>query len=158
MTDKNADAVLAKALQKAFRLLSLRARSERELREKLREKGFAESVLNKVMAKLADLKYLDDTSFAGQWARNFAVNKLYGNRRIQISLREKGIPDAMIDRAIEEARSELSEKAAIEKLIKKKIDGRKSTGIDIRDKQRLYRWLMGKGFAADMIYEKLKDL
>lgn len=153
-----AEAALGKAMQKAFRLLALRARSKMELCEKLREKGIAEPVLNKVMAKLADLKYLDDTSFAGQWARNLAVNKLYGNRRIELSLREKGIPDAVIDRTIEEAREELSEKAAIEKLIRKKTSRRKSTEMDIREKHRLYQWLMGKGFASALIYERLKDL
>jgi regulatory protein len=153
-----ADEALGKALKKAYRLLALRARSEMELRDRLREKGVAESVINKVIAKLADLKYLDDASFAGQWARNLVVNKLYGNRRIELSLREKGIPPAAIDLAIEEARMELSERAAVEKLIQKKTGRRKSADMDIREKHRLYQWLMGKGFPADMIYAKLKDL
>ncbi|MBN1381240.1 MAG: regulatory protein RecX [Deltaproteobacteria bacterium] len=158
MTDADTDAALAKAMRKAYRLLALRARSEKELRDKLKEKGFAESVLNKVIIKLADFKYLDDASFAGQWARNLAVNKLHGNRRIRISLREKGIPDVMIEKAIDEARDELSEQAAIEKLIKKRIDRRKIVEMDSREKHRLYQWLTGKGFASEMIYKKIKDL
>jgi regulatory protein len=153
-----ADEAFGKALHKAYRFLALRARSERELRDKLLEKGFAESVINKVITKLADLKYLDDNSFAGQWARNLAVNKLYGNRRIKLSLREKGIPQAAIDQAIEEARMELSERVAVEKLIQKKTGRRKSVDMDIREKHRLYQWLVGKGFPVDLIYERLKDL
>jgi len=153
-----ADEALGKALQKAYRLLALRPRSERELRDKLREKGVAEAVIHKVIEKLADLKYLNDASFARQWARKLAVNNLYGNRRIELSLREKGISDASIDRAIEEARMELSEKKAIEKLIQKKTGRRFGDEMDIREKHRLYQWLVGKGFPADIIYERLKDL
>jgi regulatory protein len=153
-----ADEAFGKAMQKAYRFLALRARSERELRDKLREKGFVEPVINKVIAKLADLKYLDDASFAGQWARNLVINKLYGNRRIELSLREKGIPPVTIDQAIEEARMELSERAAVEKLIQKKAGRRTGTDVDIRAKHRLYQWLIGKGFPADMIYAILKDL
>ncbi|MBN1664631.1 MAG: regulatory protein RecX [Deltaproteobacteria bacterium] len=153
-----ADEAVGKALNKAYRFLALRARSEKELRDKLREKGIPEQVIHQVIEKLAELQYLDDGAFAGQWARNLAVNRLYGNRRIEISLREKGILPGAIDRAIEEARLELSEKAAVEKLIQKKIGRRKSTETDIREKHRLYQWLVGRGFPADVIFERLKDL
>jgi regulatory protein len=153
-----ADEALGKALQKAYRLLALRGRSEKELRDKLREKGVAESVIHQAMEKLADLKYLDDASFARQWARKLAVNNLYGNRRIDLSLREKGVSPAVIDGAIEDARRELSEQAAIEKLIRKKTGRRTLEDMDMRGKHRLYQWLVGKGFPADMIYERLKDL
>ena len=80
-----------KAKQRAFRLLAMRARSEKELRSKLREKGFDESVVEAVASRLRELNYLNDESFAREWARNLAVNKLFGNRRIEASLMEKGV-------------------------------------------------------------------
>ena len=82
---------LAAALQKAYRLLSLRPHSEKELEKKLREKGFPAVVIKETLEKLHDLKYLNDASFAVSLARNLAVNKLWGNRKIALSLREKGI-------------------------------------------------------------------
>ena len=96
-----------KAKQRAFRLLAMRARSEKELRAKLKEKGFDESTVEEVAARLRELNYLDDESFARQWARNLAVNKLFGNRRIEASLEEKGISRPLIREVLTEAREEL---------------------------------------------------
>ena len=106
-----------KAKQRAFRLLAMRARSEKELRAKLREKGFDESVVEEVTARLRELNYLDDESFARQWARNLAVNKLLGNRRIEASLMEKGIPQPLIRQVLSEVRKELAEWEAVILLI-----------------------------------------
>ncbi len=111
---------LAAAKQKAYRLLSLRPHSEKELEKKLREKGFPAVVIKEALEKLHDLKYLNDASFAVQWARNLAVNKLWGNRKIIASLREKGVAAELIDAAMEKARQEISEEEAIAFLIKKK--------------------------------------
>ena len=50
---------LAAAKQKAFRLLSMRPHSEKELEKKLREKGFPAVVIKETLEKLYDLKYLN---------------------------------------------------------------------------------------------------
>src|SRR5512136_1087022 len=115
------DPLYEKAKQRAFRLLAVRARSEKELRTKLKERGFDESVVGVVIARLRELKYLDDESFAREWARNLAVNRLLGNRRIEESLREKGIPRELIEQVIIEVREELSEHKALRELIRKKV-------------------------------------
>ena len=105
---------LEAAKQKAFRLLSLRPHSEKELEKKLREKGFPAVVIKETLEKLHDLKYLNDASFANQWARNLAVNKLWGNKKIIASLREKGLTAELMALSIEKAREELPEEAALE--------------------------------------------
>jgi len=46
------DLLFERVRQKAFRLLSLRPRSEKELRAKLKERGFASPVVERVMAYL----------------------------------------------------------------------------------------------------------
>ena len=143
-----------KAKQRAFRLLAMRARSEKELRAKLKEKGFAESVVEEVSARLRELNYLDDESFARQWARNLAVNKLLGNRKIEASLVEKGIPQPLIRQVLTEVREELTEQKAVTLLIRKKLDSgvRK---IDDRERRRLAQSLMGKGFPPGLIFDIL---
>ncbi len=143
-----------KAKQKAFRLLAMRARSEKELRSKLKERGFNESVVEAVAARLRELKYLDDESFARQWAHNLAVNRLLGNKRIEASLREKGVPRALTEQVITEVREEISEQEAMRALIRKKEE--KSTiKMDEREKRRLARSLMVKGFPPDLIFDML---
>ena len=149
------DSLHEKAKQKAFRLLAVRARSEKELRTKLKEKGYEESIVREVTARLRELRYLDDESFARGWARNLAVNRLWGNIRIEASLREKGIPRELIEQVIREVREELSEQKALRALLKKK-EGVHSLRMDDRDKRRLVRSLMRKGFPLDLIIDMLR--
>lgn len=146
---------LAAAKQKAYRLLSLRPHSEKELEKKLREKGFPAVVIKEALEKLHDLKYLNDASFAVQWARNLAVNKLWGNRKIIASLKEKGVQARLIDDAIAAARHELSEEEAIAVLVKKRAAKKKSAAFDIKEKQRIFQSLMGRGFPPGLILNKI---
>lgn len=149
------DHTFEKAKQKAFRLLSVRGRSIKELRIKLKEKGFEEPVVEEVIARLIELKYLDDESFARQWARNLAVNRLYGNRKIEMSLAEKGIDRTVIQQSITQVREEISEKQAINRLIEKKVKGKKIIELNEKEKRRLAQNLMGRGFPAGLIFEAL---
>jgi regulatory protein len=146
---------LAAALQKAYRLLSLRPHSEKELEKKLREKGFPAVVIKETLEKLHDLKYLNDASFAKSLARNLAVNKLWGNKKIAASLREKGLAAELINSSLEKAREEVSEEEAIEVLIKKKTAKKKSSAFDVKEKQRIFQSLMGRGFPPGLILNKL---
>lgn len=149
------DPTLEKAKQKAFRLLSVRGRSTQELRLKLKERGFAEPVVEKVIIRLLELNYLDDKSFAEQWARNLGVNRLYGNRRIEMSLLEKGIGRKLIERSIALVREERSEKEAINILIEKKVKDKKISELNEKEKRRLLQNLRGRGFPAGLIFEAL---
>ena len=146
---------LEAAKQKAFRLLSLRPHSEKELAKKLREKGFPAVVIKETLEKLHDLKYLNDASFASQWARNLVVNKLWGNKKITSSLREKGLTADLIDSSIEQAREELPEEEAIEIIIKKKAAKRKTSALDFKEKRKIFQSLMGRGFPPGLILNKL---
>jgi regulatory protein len=146
---------LHSAQQKAYRLLSVRPQSAGEIEKKLREKGFPATVIKEALEKLFDLKYLDDASFASQWTRNLAVNKLWGNRKISASLKEKGIAAHLIDKAIEAVRQEIPEEEAIAVFIKKKMAGKKIGLQDIKEKKRIFQNLLGRGFPAGLILNKL---
>ena len=148
------DPLLERARESAFRFLSVRARSRKELRARLKEKGFDNHVVNRVLDYLLERGYLDDASFARQWARNLAVNRLLGNRRIEMSLREKGIPAELIGEAIAGAREDISERKAIGRLIAKKGNSRKVT--DPKELRRLGRNLVGRGFPPGLVFEILE--
>ncbi|OPY88846.1 MAG: Regulatory protein RecX [Smithella sp. PtaU1.Bin162] len=144
-----------RARQKAYRLLALRPHSTGEIERKLREKGFSAAVIKEVLEKLHDLKYLDDVSFASQWARHLAVNKLWGNKKIIAQLQIKGVAANLIDDAIAEARTEMPEEEALAALIRKKTAAAKRSVQDIREKKRIFQSLLGRGFPAGLILAKL---
>jgi regulatory protein len=146
-----------KGLQKAYRLLAVRARSERELRTKLKEKKFDRPVIDRVVARLYELTYLDDEAFARQWARHLAVDKLSGNRRIEMSLQEKGVDRTTCERILAEIRQEAPEKEAIRQVVRKKLKGGKLQKQDGREKRRLVQHLLGRGFTPDLIFEVIRE-
>ncbi len=147
----------AAARQKAYRLLSLRPHSEKELKKKLREKGFSAAVISETLAVLRKLNYLDDESFARRWATSLAANKLWGNKKIIFSLWEKGIDAALIEQALQDARKDIPEEAAIESLIRKKTAAKRPDFIDNKEKQRIFKSLLGRGFPAGLILRKLGE-
>jgi regulatory protein len=146
-----------KGLQKAYRLLAARARSERELRTKLKEKKFDPPVVDRIVARLYELTYLDDEAFARQWARHLAMDKLSGNRRIEISMQEKGVDRATYERVLAEIRQDTPEREAVRQLIRKKLKGARLQKQDGREKRRLFQHLLGRGFTPDLIFEMIRE-
>jgi regulatory protein len=149
------DPLREKAEKKAYRLLALRGHSEKELREKLRRGGFAESLVDGVISKCREFGYLDDQKFTRQRVRELAVNRLLGDRRIVADLHEKGIPEADCREAIAAVREELGEEEAIEKMLRKKRLGAVVAGMDGRQKARVARSLLGRGFPTGLIFKKI---
>jgi regulatory protein len=141
---------------RAFRLLALRAHSEKELRAKLHAGGFSEPVVERALRRCRELGYLNDEAFARQRARVLAVSRLAGDRRIAFDLRERGIDAGLSAQVIAEVRGELGEEAAAKRLLRKKIRERPVAALDEREKARLARSLMGKGFPAGLILKTLK--
>lgn len=151
------DPLREKAEKKAYRLLALRAHSEKELREKLIKGGVAAEVVVGVLDKCREFGYLNDGKFARQRARELAVNRLAGNRRIALDLRERGISEELCRQAIAEVRAEISEEEAAGRLLRKKAKGTAVAAMDDRKKARLARNLMGKGFPAGLVIRTLKQ-
>jgi regulatory protein len=144
-----------KAEQKAYRLLALRGHSEKELRGKLRQGGFSEPLIASVVEKCRGFGYLDDAKYARARARELAVNRLLGDRRIAVDLREKGIPEELSRQAIAEVREEIGQEEALDALLRKKAREIAAAERDEREKARLARSLLGKGFPTGLIFRKL---
>jgi regulatory protein len=135
-----------RAEEKAYRLLARRAHSEKELRVKLRGGGFSEPVVDAVLEKCRELGYLNDGNYARQRARDLAVNRLAGDRRIAFDLRERGISE------------ELAEFPArlVDRLLGKHSHEEAIVGMDAKEKAKWVRRLLGRGFPMGLIYKKLK--
>lgn len=146
---------LAKARQQGFRLLSLRARSEREMRDRL-ARNHGARVTDDVIRQFKEEGLLDDNNYARERARQLAVNHLEGDLAIEADLRKRGIERAGAAEAIAAAREELSEAEAIRKLIAKK-QATLTAPPDRIWKGKTGRYLMSKGFPAGLILELLNE-
>lgn len=93
---------LKEAMERAGRLLSVRARTEQEIRDRLATAGFPEAVIEQTTARLIELGLLDDMDFARQWVRERSARKNLGPRALQAELAAKGISRQLAQEALEQ--------------------------------------------------------
>jgi len=87
---------VAQARNSAIGYLSIREHASDELRNKLLKKGFAASVIDKVVIQLQTDNLLSDERFVESYVR-IRINKGFGPLRIQQELRERGISDELLN-------------------------------------------------------------
>ncbi len=105
-----------KSKEKAFRLLSYRNHSRKELIDKIRHKYDQESA-DTAVNKMEELGLIDDEKFAREYAIHL-FKKLYSIKRVKFELSKKGIEKDTIVKVIEDVSP--SEKDQIICLINKK--------------------------------------
>lgn len=91
---------LEEARNKALSFLAVRPRSEREIRQRLAQKKYPEEIINQVLARLGDVKLVDDRDFAKFWVETREGFKPRSKRALQYELRQKGISNEDITRAV----------------------------------------------------------
>lgn len=155
---KDAERSRELTMNRAVRLLAAKPRSIGELRERLLEKMWTdEAIVDAVIDKLKDYKYLNDEKFA----RDFALSKLrqkpQGKRRLQQSMSQKKLDKEIVENAISEAFEKLPEDDLIELAIAKRlrIKGKPETREDTK---KFYDHLLRQGFGFDLIREKMASV
>ena len=125
-----------RAFNKASDLLSLRDHSEKELLQKLRQKGYAEGA-EEALAKLKDYGYLDDARFAARFAAELRRVKHYGRHRIEQELYRKGVSRDVIQATLEEMTFDESELASlIERRYARQLDTEQGVARTVAALQR----------------------
>lgn len=85
------------ALQRALNFLSYRPRSEEEVRRNLNKHGYPEDLINTIIKRLRQGRLLDDANFAELWIENRSEFRPRGRSLLRMELRQKGIPDQVIE-------------------------------------------------------------
>jgi regulatory protein len=148
---------LARAKSTAYRYLTYRPRSTKELLDKLSEKKFDVAVINAVLADLTRLGYLDDAQFAAQWASSRLRLRGFGRRRIEQELKQKGVDQEIIRGALAIAIPPEDEIEAARSFAERKLRTMKSFEPEVR-RRRLAGFLERKGFSYDIIREMLSHI
>ncbi len=138
-----------KARDTALRFLGYRMRSRREVSDRLKKDDFSEEIRERVLSFLEEYGYIDDEAFAKAYIEEKKRLKGYGGIRLKQELIMKGISREIIDGLSEELESDDID--IIKKAIEKKLKG--GSVSDRKELQRLYGYLMRKGFP----YEKCKE-
>ncbi len=146
---------LTKARNTAYRLLTYRARSRKELEDKLRDREFGDAVIEAVVADLTRLEYVNDREFARQWAAGRIRLRGFGRRRIEQELRNKGISRDVIQETLSEVFEDVPEAVIAQQEAEKKLRSLTRLTPEVR-RRRLAGHLERRGFPSETIYGVLR--
>ena len=144
------------ALRYAFRLLKFRPRSEYELRQRLKRRGYLESTVKEILLFLKEKSLVDDVEFARIWVES-RIKKPLGINRLKHELKLKGIDQDLIDKVIESVGSKYSEEEVIKDLIQRRWERLRHIE-PTKAKRRLFLYLLRRGFSSDTIQEELNKI
>lgn len=141
----------------AFRLLAVRARSARELRQRLRLKSFPPDLIDETLADFQSKGYQSDDEFARLFASEKWTNSGWGPSRVRRELGAKGIAPDLIDRVVGETYGEVDLVAGILPLARKRWRSAASLPLDKR-RNRLTGFLQRRGYDWEIIGRVLEQL
>lgn len=120
------------AMNKCYRLLAFRPRTEYELKSRLSQIGYHSGIIDEVMADLKNKGLLNDEIFSHDWVRWRLASKAVGKEYLRAELRYKGVDSSIIEntlmhydednelkKALDLARNRLSRQGA--RLTKRKL-------------------------------------
>jgi regulatory protein len=143
------------AKSQAFKYLSYRDRSKKEVALYLGKKGYTPCVIQTTLKELEKLNYINDNRFAREWGRWRVEGKRFGKKRLQHELSAKGVSSSIIETALTDLYDSHPEQDLALACANKKLAS--LHGLEPKKKsRRLAQYLQRRGFSADIIYETLK--
>lgn len=140
-----------KAYNYAVYCLSLRLRTEGEIRDKLRLKNYQPEIVNRVIEELNANRYLDDQRYGEVYLDNLKKYKTFGYYGIKKKLMEKRLPAEIIENVLRDGLNEEEEIKIAARFFKK----RKTAVGDWKEKQKLAQILRAKGFRTAVVAKML---
>lgn len=140
------------AYDRALNMLAFQARSARDLRRRLVQKGEDPARVDTAIERLVANGLLDDASFARQFARSRVAGQGASKRRLQQDLFKRGVGREVADEAIAEVLTDegVDEGEVVERVARKKARSLAKLDAPTR-RRRLYAFLARRGYEADAI-------
>ena len=133
--------------------LSRKMRTVAELKRLLRQRTEEPLLVDLVVARLKEQKYLNDHKYAAAYSAYRQTNQKFGKRRVVTDLKAKGVHGEVIESVVGEAYASVNEeKLAREYLTRKRM--RKPAND--RETARVFRTLLRAGFTSSTVFKILK--
>lgn len=139
--------LIPRAKKRALHLLEKMDRTESQLRGKLRQNEYPPEAVEAAIDYVKGYHYIDDLRYAENYIHSRCKDK--SRRQLAMELSGKGVAKEYIGQALEEVCGEEEEAPKILRWLEKKQYDRETA--DVRQKQRMYQFLMRKGFCSEDI-------
>jgi regulatory protein len=146
------------AKETAFNILSRRNHSVKELERKLLQRRIEKNIVNEIIIDLIKSNYLNDEKFAREFLDEKLRLKTIGLEKIKKELFAKGIHREVINEVLSE-KGELDESENALLLVYKKMKFFERNTADARKlKQRIFSFLLSKGYNYDTIEKVMNKI
>ena len=122
-----------------------RPHSEKELRDKLTQKGCAPEDIETVVALCLEYGFINDAEYAGMIVRHYIAGG-YGPGRIRMELKRRGVPPELWDEALEEIPEDTD---TIDRLLAARLRGKNPD--DRKERDKAANALFRKGYSWEDI-------
>ncbi|MGH8561944.1 MAG: regulatory protein RecX, partial [Nevskiales bacterium] len=138
--------------ERALGLLARREHAVLELKRKLLQRGYPADLIASTLAGLSAEGLLSETRYADEWARS-RVARGQGPVRIRAELRQSGLTDAQVQRALAGVDADWGRLATD---VRRKRFGNEPPAT-LAERARQTRFLESRGFTADHIRQAMGD-
>lgn len=136
----------------ALNYVAKRLRTEFQVVEHLKKKGYAQEGIDLAIARLKSYGYLNDEYFATLQAKELSKTK--GKLYIKRDLMSKGIDESIIANVLEELDGDDNScKEVATKWLKNK-----PMPLDLKTKEKLFRFLLSRGYTYDVIKKSVNGI
>ena len=137
-------------------LCASQERCRSEVAEKLSARKLAQEDIEKILNTLVQEKFIDESRFAGSFARDKLRLNKWGKVKIRYMLQHKHIPEEIVETALQEIDEGDYSSILKEELTKKRKTIKGGNAFDIRGK--LFRFAQQRGFETGLIYQILNEV
>jgi regulatory protein len=141
---------LVKQLDRAYRLLSSRPRSRRELERYFALKQVSPPVISLVLRRLEENGLVNDRKFAEWWVEQRLSSQPKGERALAAELKGKGIDREIIAEILSSFAAEINDPQRLESLARKALKSCRAEGKR-KARRKLWAYLSRRGYPSDMI-------
>lgn len=145
------DLLYKRAKERALYILDKTPKTQKQIKDKLSQGLYPDEIVDRVIVFLNKYDILNDYRYASTYIEYKSLSK--SKKQIMQDLMVKGIDKDTIAVALED--SEYSDAKSLKNLINKKVEK-----YDLSDKkglQKLYQYLLGKGYSYSDVKAELSD-
>lgn len=128
-------------------------KSEKMLKDYLREKGYPKTCIDKACEKLKEYGYINDENFCESYINSYRTSK--SKKKLKYDLMTKGIKENIIVEKLEELLDDEEERENLLNLAQKYM---KNKEFDLKNKQKFYNHFAGKGYGYGLILNVWEEI
>lgn len=131
-----------------LKLITIKDRTEKEIRTKLKEKNFDENTIEEEIEFLSNYGYINDNRYAQHFTSDAINIKKWGKSRIRTELLRRGVDRDVVDEVIEAAFSETDDDRLYTEMEKR---FKNADFSNMKERTRIFNFYLRRGFSPEEI-------